>query len=435
MTLIAPGFRGLCASQEGTNLEVKKIAWCAALWLCVAFTVTAQESDAPQVLSTDLAIRQVVESDQLTVTFVIVDEDTITKITIDGEPQSFAPGDTVMITKEFTFTPGRRVIKVEVEDEAGNKRERSYLVAFRVPLEPEKPKEKAAGLRVNFIVEAAFEVDDNPTQDLSLPVTVSQIGEIEGVVDDSEQEDTRQIVKGVVSLSGDKWSTYLGIASTTYSDSDNQNLESDVVFIGGNWNPGQGNGFQLGATWTDVDLGGEDYVTLLTLSPATQSTSNDSEGTHRSLWGLDVTSKTFDLPDRKDDTLFTLKWVRNSVDKENQDSSRKVLAVGTSSEGTPATEFNFIGWDADWKNRWDSGLRWDIGWAYAYRDYPNDEDIITDDLFGDTRVDNVFRFSTGVGWEFTPQISALFNYRYVFDLSNDSPYVRQVYGLNVKGVF
>jgi hypothetical protein len=143
----------------------------------------------------------------------------------------------------------------------------------------------------------------------------------------------------------------------------------------------------------------------------------------------------FDDPGREDAVQLSLKWVGNSVDPERQDTSRKVFSLGNSTEGTDATEFNFIGWDADWQNRWDGGFRWDIGWGYHYRNYPNDEDIITDELFGDTRVDNLFRFSTGLGWEFTPRISALFNYRYLVDLSNDAPYVRSVYGLSVKGVF
>ncbi len=93
-------------------MEVKRIAWCAALWMCVAFTATAQENEAPQVLTSDLALRQVVTSEKLTVNFVIVDDDKVVKVTIDGEEQNFTPEDTVILVKEFTFSTGRRVINV-----------------------------------------------------------------------------------------------------------------------------------------------------------------------------------------------------------------------------------------------------------------------------------------------------------------------------------
>ena len=125
----------------------------------------------------------------------------------------------------------------------------------------------------------------------------------------------------------------------------------------------------------------------------------------RSVEAVDVTSKGFEGEDREDATQFALKWVGTHKDKAKQDSSRKTFSLGNSTEGTDATEFNFIGYDADWQNRWDSGLRWDIGFGLQYRNYPNDEDIITDELFGDTRVDNLIRFSTGIGWEFTPKIN------------------------------
>ncbi len=418
-------------------MEVKRIAWCAALWMCVAFTATAQENEAPQVLTSDLALRQVVTSEKLTVNFVIVDDDKVVKVTIDGEPQNFTPEDTVMLVKEFTFTPGRRVIRVEVEDEKGNKRERTFLVAYGVPLAPLKAKKeekREAKLRINYVVEGAYEIDTNPTQDLSLPFKLDG-EEVQGVVDDSEQEDTRQTAKGVVSMSTGPWAAFFGFSNTAYSDPDNESLGSFVFFIGGNWSPGQGEGFQVAGTYSDVDIGGEDYATLLTVTPGLGYTSSDEDGTQRAALNLEITSKSFDSSERSGVTQFALKWVRNDTDKENLDRSKKTWSLGSASEGTPDSEFSFLGYDADWKNRWESGFRLDIGFGYQYRTYPNDEDIISAELFGTTRVDNVLRFSTGLGWAFTPSIEALLNYRYLVDLSNDSPYVRTIYGLNVKGTF
>lgn len=401
-----------------------------------AFTATAQDNQPPQVLTSDLASRHVADRDNITVNFVIVDTDNVTKVTINGEPQKFEAGDTVLLTKEFTFPRGLTTVKIVAEDEKGNVRERSFLVARGVPLPPiEKKKKEEPKLSVAYVVEVGYEVDDNPTQDLSLPISVSQIGDIQGVVDDSQQADTRITLKGVISVSKGAWSGFGGVSKTDYSDAANEGLSSQVIFVGGNWNPSMGDGFRLGANLSMVELGGNAYANLLTISPATQSSSKDSKGTSRSLWGVDVTSKSFEDSSRDSATVLTVKWVGDSLDKEKLDSSHKVFSFGTASEGTANTEFNFIGWDADWKNRWDSGFRWDIGWGYQARNYPNDEDIITDKLFGATRVDNLLRFSTGIGWEFTPRVSALLNYRYLTDLSNDSPYVRQIYGVRVKGVF
>jgi hypothetical protein len=308
-------------------------------------------------------------------------------------------------------------------------------VAYGVPIEAtEAEKAKEEKLKFGFAFDVRYEVDDNPTQDLSLPISVSDIGELEGVVDDSEQEDNRTVVKGLVTANRGKLSGYAGFVDTSYDKAINKLLNSQVIFLGGNLKFGGSSQYLLGASWSDVNLGGADYATQLTVSPAYESRGSDEDGTNRKLYGLDVTSKSFADSARENGTELGLKRAYSSLDKAKQDSYKSLFAIGTRTEGTLESEFNYFRSDFDWVNKWDSGVKWDIGFGYQYRDYSNDKDILTDELFGSTRVDNVFHFTTGVGLEFW-KMTAMFNYRYVFDLSNDSPYVRQIYGLSLQGAF
>ena len=412
-------------------MRLKWILWVAVLCLAMTRHVAAQD-DAPQVFTSELALWQVVESDRLSVDFVIVDEDNIVRVTIDGEDQQFEPQHTVLITKEFVFTPGRTIIRVVVEDEEGNVRERSYLVAFQAPLEPEEPEE--AGFRVNIVAELRIEIDDNPTQDLGLPFSVGGLDEVNGQVDDSEQKDTRITLKGLVSLGGPTWAAFAGAVDTSYSKAQHKLVESQVFFLGGQFKFDRGDSFLIGGVLSKILIGGEDYATRISVAPGYEINTKDEEGTSRHLLALELTAKQFDDGTREDDIEYAFKWSLKSLDKERQDSFRTGASLGSRTEGTDESEFFFIRWDGDWRYRWDGGFRWDLGIGYKYRSYPNDKDIATDELFGDTRLDNIFRGSTGLGWEVW-KLSIMFNYKYVFNLSNDSPYTRQIYGLAVRGRF
>lgn len=408
----------------------------AALWLGLASVAWAQE-EAPQVLTSDLALKQEIETSRITVNFVIVDDDNITKVKIDGEEQKIIPGDTVLITKEFVFTKGRHIIRVVVEDEEGNKRERSYLVAYGVPLELTAEEEKDEGIKFGFVFDVRYEVDDNPTQDLSLPFTIDEIGEVEGVIDDSEQEDNRTVLKALVTAAVGNSYGYAGFVDTHYEKKVNKLLNSRALFLGGTQKFGERLQWILGGTLTDVDLGGKDYALQFTVSPGYQTRGRDSEDeeSFTILYGLNVTSKSFADGTREDGIESEIKRAYSSVDNDKLDTYKSLLSLGTRTEGTPESEFTFFRSDFDWANKWNSGVKWDIGFGYQYRDYSNDKDVITDDsLFGDTRVDHVLHFTTGVGMDFG-QLALMFNYRYVTDLSNDSPYVRQIYGLSLQGAF
>ena len=425
-------------------MRLKTIGWLAAFCLAASAHVAAQEEKAPQVLTSDLALKQIVENDRLTVNFVIVDDDKIVKITIDGEAQEFEPSDTVLITKEFEFTPGRRVIRVVVEDEAGNARERTYLVAYQVPLEEEKNViEEFVGFKVNVVAEVAIEIDDNPTQDLSLPVDVDRVGKIQGQVPDSEQTDTRTTLKALVTMGGGTWAAYAGVVDTSYGKEQNKFVESRAFFAGGQLRTSLLDGFLVGGTLSKVIIGGKDFVTQLSVAPGFEINTRDEGSTGRHLLELEITGKAFDDAERRNDFEYAFKWSLNSLDAARQDLFKTKASLGRRTEGTELSEFVFMRWDGDWLNRWDGGFRWDLGVGYQLRSYPNEKNVLTeeptggtpaDDLFGDTRLDNIMRASTGVGWEFW-KLSVMFNYRYLFNLSNNSPYVRQIYGLTVRGIF
>jgi hypothetical protein len=282
-----------------------------------------------------------------------------------------------------------------------------------------------------------YEIDTNPSNDLSTPIDVGV--DVQGVVPDSEQPDSRITLKAIVGFSYGNSNAFIGAVQQTYGKSDNDQFNSTVMFLGGGWrsNPGGQNAFVAQALITDINLGDFDYAQTITLTPGYETDSKDADGSYRSLYALDVISKNFARGEQTDATVFTLKWDFNSKDPEQEDTFRNLLQLGNSTEGFEQSEYSFVGIDEDWTNIWGSGsgFRFDIGWGLQYRSYPNDEPLTTDTPLGTTRVDNLLRFSIGPGWQFTPAWSAVFGYRYLTNLSNKQPYVRQIYGLIVEGAF
>ncbi len=112
-----------------------------AMMACTAANAWAQgeeeRNDPPEILTSELALRTLLETERLEVTFVIVDTDTITEVTIDGEPQDFEPGDTVLISKEFVFDQPETLVRVSATDEAGQTRTVTYTV-YLTDLDPQE---------------------------------------------------------------------------------------------------------------------------------------------------------------------------------------------------------------------------------------------------------------------------------------------------------
>lgn len=410
-------------------------------WMGPAAVAWAQEQEAdqpPEILTSELALKTVLETEELEVDFVVVDTDPVTEVTINGEPQPITPADTVLVTRRFTFTQDVTRVRVSATDEAGHTKTVTYTV-YRPGVDPEEAEPpEDEGVRTFATYDVRLEWDDNPTQDLSAPVSIGDL-DLEGVVPDSEQDDTRSnLAVSGGAVVGD-FTFYAGANDIAYSDEANEQFDIRAVFAGGSWAVplDDTQAVLLGYTFTDINLGGFDYAQTHTLAPAWRTLESAGDGgTATTTYALDITAKMFARDDIQEDaTIFALKREHSSLDAARQDSYRSVYQVGSASEGIEVTEFNFIALDWDWGWQWDSGLLWNLGTGVQYRDYANDEPLSTDTFLGDTRVDVPADVSTGLGYEIMPALTAMLRYSYTFNLSNKAPYERQILGIGVNGRF
>lgn len=392
-----------------------------------------RSDDPPEILSAELALKTVLESDRLEATFVIVDTDPITEVTIDGEVQPITPGDTVQVTRNFVFTQDVTRVKVTATDEAGHTRTVVYTV-FRPGVDPntvaDEPKEDKLRWFVNYSL--AFESDSNPSQDLSLPFGID-IADVPSLGTNAPSDSrtnlllTGGVTKGRWSAFGGLWN--IGYASDTYKNTYNVT----AYFAGGTgtFKLGGDYDFRMGYTLMHLEIGGNKYSLQHTLSPGFVAKREDDGDTYRTVWGLDLAIKQFkDTVNQSDTTDLRFRYDVTRVRANKLDRRRRVIAVGQSSEGIPDTEYSYLSVDYDWRNRWESGLIWDIGWGIAYRNYPNDAPI-----FGSTRLDLPLRFSTGIGWRFRPELTVLGSMSYLQNISSGAPFTRTVVGVGVNGTF
>lgn len=416
----------------------KTILWLALTVMVAGYNLTAQEQvegdNPPEVLTSELTLKTLLESETLQVNFVVVDSDQVTEVTINGEQQVFEPADTVMITKEFTFTEDVSQVEVVAKDEQGNSKRVIYTV-YGPGVDPAVAGKKVEGLQWFVTYDVRVEQDDNPSNDLSSPIDIEGI-ELVGVVPDDEQTDSRTNLLVMGGISSGPWNAYVGVMRINYGKEDfAERFDVEINMLGGAYRTPDG-GFEAGLLFSDIDLGVNDYALTQTISPGWRVLGKDEDGTTQTLWGADIILKDFANQDvQENTTVVTLKWTYNTLDNEKQDSYRRAIVLGTASEGILESEFNFIGIDMDWNSKWDSGVLWDIGFGVHYRDYENEEPLSKETFLGDTRVDTPIRFSTGLGWEFTPNIRVMGNYQYTFNLSNKSPFVRQIIGVGLNGRF
>jgi hypothetical protein len=371
----------------------------------------------------------VAKSSPLTVNFAIVSSAPIRSIAIDGVEQTFTKADTVLLSKTFDLKTERTVITVKVVDEKGRQGLRSYAVRL-----PGAPSERKFALSV--AVEGRLEVDDNPTQDLSLPFPVSGFN-ASGVVKDSQQADTRVTLKAAVAASDGRWTAFGGAQQQAYGKASNEGLNTQVIYLGGSgrFNIAGTRDFLITYLYADVNVGTGDYEVLQTVTPALESRSEDSAGFYRHTYSLDYTMKDFASGTQTDGGQAALRWnyLRQNAAKLN--SFETTVAAGNSTEGVKELDYTFGSGDFDWKYRWERGARFEWGLGYQYRSYANDTHPLTKELLGSTRVDNLFRASLGGGWQFNPKWSAMAGYQYVANISNKAPYVRSIYGVTVNGAF
>ncbi len=389
----------------------------------------AQEEAGPQILTSDLALENDVTGDTLTANFVILSNGAVTVVTINGENQTITPGDTVLVTKELKFTKQQNLVTVVATDKEGKSRTRTYLVRYKGAA----PEEK---LTFGATVKASMEIDGNPTNDLSSPIAIKGV-DINGVVKDSEQPDTRTTLQASGTLTYGKWTGFIGALNQTYGKADNDGLNTQILYLGGTgrFNQGGTRDFLMTYVFTDLNVGGNDYAQMHTISPAYESRSEDKKGFYRHTFAFDYTLKDFSSSTQKDGGQYALRWNYNSQNPSKLNTFDSIIGYGTSTEGIKEQDYSYLGANLDWANRWDAGFRLDSGFGFEYRDFPEEKQPLTKKLFGKTRVDALLRYSIGAGWQFNPKWSVMFNYRYLTDISNKAPYVRPIYGVTVDGAF
>ena len=422
-------------------------AWVFTLALAVwsgslATPLWAQgENNPPEVLTSDLSLKTVLESNRVQVDFVIVDDDKVVEVTINGEPQTFEPAETVLLTKVLEFGQEASQVVVSAKDEAGNTKTVTYTV-FPPGVDPDRqPVVQKEAMTWFASYDARYEMDDNPTQDLSSPVSIGGI-DLQGVVPDDQQDDNRTNLLAMGGVAKGPWSAFLGAARIGYSKAKIAEQYNVAIYFAGMGYRLPKGGFDFGYVFSDINLAKSDYSLVHTVSPGYRVLSEDEDGKGTTLYSLDILRKQFadsstpGVPKLQEDTtVFTLRWDYTEIDPQGQDTYIRKLHIGTESEGLPDSEFDYLSTDFDWKNKWDSGLLFDIGFGLAYRDFKTDEPLTTDTYLGDTRVDAPMRISTGLGWTFSELVNLMLGYQYTFNLSNKTPYERQIIGLGVNGTF
>ena len=420
-------------------MKLKILTASMTLLFMLVTAAIAQNNDlAPQILTSDLVRTQVVEDSTKEVSFVIVDSDNITDVTINGESQVIDPDTTVVIDKTFSFKTGNNLITVVAIDEKGNKREKSFLVGFQVSGDQKisAPQEEKSKFTWKVQLGVNYEIDDNPTLDFSSPIEVEGL-DIQGVVPDDEQADNRQTLKATVMIGWGNIKGIVGVNQTSYSKAENDFLNSLAVYFGA--------GYRLVLNDTksllfnflimDINVGSGDYSQNQVISPALESSYKDEEGFYRHLFGIDYSTKDFADPDLANGSQMVLKWEYNSLDAERLDNFRSLFAYGSGDEGSEETKNSYYSMDFDWQNRWQSGFKWDLGFGLKQHSYENEPPLSSDTQFGSKRVDLPIRFSNAFGLQFTDDWYVRYTYDYTFNLSNKNIYVRSIQGLSAVGAF
>ena len=403
-----------------------------------------QEKDSaqnlpPRILSPDLVRKQEILNSEQVFSLVFIDSDKIVEISINNVAQTFAADKTVVLTQKFAFDQGKSLIQVVAVDEKGNRSERSFLIGYgdkEVQLVSDSTSDTEEGFSWKADVSVGFEMDNNPTNDMS-----SAVEPVFGVVPEDNQADTRLALDGIVSAKLGNYTGVGGVSVIRYSKSENDFLNSLLMFWGLGYRgyPTNGRSWILDAMLTDINVGGYDYAMVQTVSPGIEFRSRGKRGEYRSLLlGLDVIFKEFAILSRTDGFQGTLKYDFRSLDETKNHLFHHQFALGNSSEGTKQSEYSFLRADFDWKNTWDSGLRWDFDVGIQYRTYANDTALDKDTklvTLGSKHVEIPLRLEMGIGWKFSEGWKTMFNTKYVFNMSNDVSYERLINSFTVSTVF
>ena len=300
----------------------------------------------------------------------------------------------------------------------------------------EKPASSKQKIWTNFVLGLKYEMDDNPTFDISSPVKIGDI-DLQGVVKDSEQADIRRSANAIAIISYGRFRTAIGASVGDYAKEENKPIDSMAIYanLGGEYGT-----FKSGWLWNymflDFNLGDADYSHNHSFSVGYKQGDRSAEaGSRKNVYSLAYTRKDFADSSAKAGGQQNIGWEHSRRDAENMDSFRSVISVGNNYEGYEESQFDYLALDIDWNNKWQHGALFDIGFGLQYRSYKNEQPLSVDTALGDTRVDVPLRLSTALGWKIKQGWNIKYNYRYLFNLSNKAPYVRQLHGLALQAIF
>jgi len=403
----------------------------AALAVTPEETKVATSTLGPRIMTPSMMRKQQITSPDLVVHFVVVDDDPVVSVKINGDLQKVEPNKTLLITRKLHFNPGRTLIEVQAEDQAGNVSNRSFLVLFE-PAAAEAA-EDSNPLKWNLIIEAVAQTDDNPTEDLSSPVKIGDL-ELQGVVEDSQQTDQLKNLKALLVVYKGDYNGIFGASSRAYDKAANELLNSQVLFAGAGWKHLVGDGFFIKADYlfTDLNLGAADYAQYHGITPALLWETKDDTGVSKHTLALELVTKKFAELEQEDGAQQGLKWLYQQTDPD-KDRFDSVMSVGTASQGTDDSVEDYLIMSFNWHNQW-AGPFFDIGFDVEYEKYKNQVPLSANTPLGKTRLDLPVSYQTALGWQGVGW-SLKYHYRYLLNLSNKVLYERTVHGINGSATF
>lgn len=430
-------------------MNFKSLLMIPFLILTATCAVFGQEvmNEPPQILTADLVLKQIVEEESLAVSFVITDQDEIIEVFINDEPANFTPGRIVIINRRFVFQPGKTVIKISAMDVAGNIREKRFLVGFKLgdadAFMAEEEEKSKFFLMTN--VGFSFEYDSNPVSDPGIPfINVGDIIGMDiqlGTVPDLQQPDIKTGLNGTVIAGYGKLVGFGGIAIANYKKTTYNALNSLAIYVGGGYtlNLSDSSSLGLNVLALDINTGGADFSQNIGFAPAITFKSSDEEGSYTDKFVLDIVSANYASASLIDSINIGVKWNYTSLDTDKLDQYVRTYALGSSSSGTSSSLKQYFQVDYDWKNKWKSGMVWDIGFGWGLESYPNATGDLNDTLgLGiDQKINFPLRFSTGIGWEMFKGWIFQYDYKIKFtgSTATSANVLKTVYGMKVKGSF
>lgn len=408
-------------------------------WACSAFVALADERKqikSPEILTTDLLKRQKVVEKEVRASFVVVDDYDIVSVTINGEVQNITPGKIVTIEKLFNLKTGRNAVKINARNSLGGMRERIFIIAYGDDVEilpPEKVEEKKFQWFV--IVGGKYDIDSNPSNDLGVPIDTGDVV-VEGIVDDKEQDDVRITKNAILTASYGGISGFIVVNTTEYEKDQYQAYNTEVLMVGAGYTPKPDRcGVFLGYFFLDLNNDGYDTLQSHTTNLGYQfGYIADNGSNSRWLFSLVWAGSEFADPTEEPSSTGTFKWEYVNLDEDRLDKFHYVFGYGSSLESSEEDIHSFWTMDFQWSNKWRSGVLFDIGFAFGQKEYPNQAPLSAETPFGDKRVDVPLSYNNSLGftkWGWTLKL----NYEYSFNLSNKSPSVRDITGIELSAVF